>query len=44
MAGYKHGSKDVTENQQVFEGFLRVAAIVFGVVAVILIFLAIVGT
>ncbi|MEM9145076.1 MAG: aa3-type cytochrome c oxidase subunit IV [Pseudomonadota bacterium] len=44
MGEYKHGSKDITENVQMFNGFLKASAIVFGIGAVILIFLAFVGT
>ncbi len=44
MAEHKHGSQDPTENQKTFEGFLKVMAAVFGVTALVLVFLAIVGT
>lgn len=44
MAGYQHGSQDPTENQRVFEGFIKGAAIVAGISTAILIFLAFVGT
>jgi hypothetical protein len=41
---HEQGSMDITEQERTFEGFLRVCAIVSVVVALILIFLAIVGT
>ena len=44
MAGHKHGSQDVSENQKVFEGFIRISATVIAVVLIVLVFLAIVGT
>jgi hypothetical protein len=44
MGEHHHGSQDVSENQKVFEGFVRVAVYVAVGVAVILVFLAIVGT
>lgn len=44
MGEYKHGSQDVTNNIRVFNGFIKASAIVAGISAAILIFLAIVGT
>lgn len=41
---HEHGSMDITEHERTFEGFLRACAITSVVVALILIFLAIVGT
>ena len=44
MGEYKHGSMDCTEQQKMFVGFIKVAAWVLAITAVILIILAIVGT
>ena len=44
MAEYEHGSMDVSEQQKTFAGFVKAAALVFLFTAVVLIFLAIVGT
>ena len=44
MAEYEHGSMDVTEQQKTFAGLMKGAALVAVVTAVVLIFLAIVGT
>ncbi|MEO0622964.1 MAG: aa3-type cytochrome c oxidase subunit IV [Pseudomonadota bacterium] len=44
MGEYKHGSKDITENIEVFNGFIKGSVIVAVISAVILIFLAFVGT
>lgn len=40
MAGYKHGSMDIREQQKTFVGFLKVAVWVGAVSAGVLIFLA----
>lgn len=39
MVHHKHGEMDITEQQRTFHGFLRVATIAIGVVAVILLLL-----
>ncbi|PIP98154.1 MAG: aa3-type cytochrome c oxidase subunit IV [Rhodobacterales bacterium CG18_big_fil_WC_8_21_14_2_50_71_9] len=39
MAHHKHGEMDITEQQRTFDGFLRGAGIVIGVVVVILLLL-----
>jgi hypothetical protein len=44
MAEYERGSMDVTEQQKTFAGFVKAAALVCLATAVVLIFLAIVGT
>jgi len=44
MAEYKHGSMDVTEQEKTFSGLIKGSALVIVVSAVVLIFLAIVGT
>jgi len=44
MSAHKHGSVDPTPHQKTFEGFLKVAAWVFAITMLILVFLAIVGT
>ncbi len=44
MADYEHGSMDVTEQKKIFAWFTKGAAIVAAFTAVVLIFLAIVGT
>lgn len=44
MGDKKPSLTDVTEHQKVFEGLIRISAYVIAGVAVILIFLAIVGT
>ena len=44
MAEYEHGSMDTTEQQRTFAGFVKMAALVSLVTALVLIFLAIVGT
>ncbi len=44
MGEYKHGSMDCTEQRKMFAGFIKIAAWVAAITAVILIFLAIVGT
>jgi len=43
MAEYEHGKMDITQNERTFEGFLRVGTIGVAIVAVVLIFLALVG-
>lgn len=42
--GFEHGTMDISRQENTYGGFLRGAAIVAGVTAVILIFLAFVGT
>ena len=44
MAEYERGSMDTTEQQKTFAGFVKIAAIVFVVTMLVLIFLAFVGT
>jgi len=44
MAEHEHGSMDTTEQERMFNGFLKAASYVGVVTALILIFLAIVGT
>jgi hypothetical protein len=44
MAEHKHGEMDITEQKRTFDGFLRFWAILFGVSAFILIFLALFNT
>lgn len=44
MAEHKHGEMDITEQEKTFEGFLRFWVILFGVAALILIFLALFNT
>ncbi|MGF1446393.1 MAG: aa3-type cytochrome c oxidase subunit IV [Pikeienuella sp.] len=44
MSEWEHGSQDPTEHQKTFEWFLKVMGGMFGIAALILIFLAIVGT
>jgi len=44
MAEYKHGSMDTTEHEKTFAGLVKAAALVCVVTALVLIFLAIVGT
>ena len=44
MAEHKHGSMDTTEQEKTFQGFIKASAWVIGISALILIFLAFVGT
>lgn len=44
MAEHKHGSMDTTEQEKTFAGLVKAAVLVCAVTAVVLIFLAIVGT
>ena len=44
MAEYERGSMDTTEQQKTFAGFVKIAALVSVVTALVLIFLAFVGT
>jgi len=44
MAEYKHGTMDTTEQQRTFAGLVKWAAGVCIIAAVVLIFLAFVGT
>ena len=44
MAEYEHGSMDVTEQKKTFAGLMKGAVLVCVVSALVLIFLAIVGT
>jgi heme/copper-type cytochrome/quinol oxidase subunit 2 len=44
MAEYEHGSMDTTEQENTFSGLVKGAIVVSVVTAVILIFLAFVGT
>lgn len=44
MGEHKHGSTDPTPHQKTFEGLIKVMVLIFAVSAVVLIFLAIVGT
>jgi hypothetical protein len=44
MAEYKHGSMDTTEQEKMFSGLVKISAWVVVLVAIVLIFLAIVGT
>lgn len=41
---HEHGSMDIREHEKTFEGFIRFWVVVFGVSALILIFLAIVNS
>lgn len=41
MAGYEHGSMDITDHEKTFEGFMRWAVRIVIVVICVLIFLAI---
>jgi cell division protein FtsL len=43
MAEHEHGKMDITEQEKTFEGFVKVIAITCVVVAIILIFLALVN-
>ena len=42
MAEYKHGSMDIKEHEKTFAGFIHFATWVAGIVALVLIFLALV--
>lgn len=44
MSEYKRGSMDTSEQEKMFHGLVKGTAIVAVIVAVVLIFLAIVGT
>lgn len=44
MAEYKHGSMDTSEQEKTFNGLVKISAWVVVFVALILVFLAIVGT
>lgn len=44
MAEYKHGSMDTSEQERTFNGFVKAAAWTVVLVALILIFLALVAT
>jgi len=44
MGEHEHGSMDTSEQERMFNGFIKVCTYVGVIVAVILIFLAIVGT
>ena len=44
MAEYERGSMDVSEQQKTFAGFVKGAALVVVVTALVLILLAVVGT
>jgi len=44
MAEYKHGSMDTTEQEKAFAGLIKASVWVVAITAVVLIFLAIVGT
>ncbi len=44
MAEYKHGSMDTTEHERTFNGLVKISAWVVVLVAVVLIFLAMVAT
>ncbi len=44
MSGYKRGTMDTTEQEKMFRGLVKGTAIAAVIVAVILIFLAIIGT
>lgn len=44
MAEHKHGEMDITEQKRTFEGFLRFFVFLFGISALILIFLALFNT
>lgn len=41
---YAHGSMDIAEQERTFDGFVRFWIYLFGIVAAVLIFLAIVAT
>lgn len=44
MAEYKHGSMDTSEHEKVFHGLVKISAWVVVLVALTLVFLAIVAT
>ncbi len=44
MAEYKHGSMDTTEQEKAFNGLVKISAWVVILVALVLIFLAMVAT
>ena len=44
MAEYEHGSMDTTEQKKTFAGLMKVAVLVSTITALVLIFLAFVGT
>ena len=44
MADHKHGEMDITEQQKTFDGFVRTMTISVVVIAVVLIFMALVNS
>jgi hypothetical protein len=44
MAEHKHGTMDISEHQKAFAGLIKAATIVCVITAIVLIFLAFVGT
>ena len=44
MADHDHGSMDTTEQEKTFNGFIKISTWVIVISALILVFLAIVGT